>query len=61
MRPHEIKDHPDADLSLQLAHLWRHSKEFGARAIVPVVARSDSHHSSPDSSTPLRGAEAGVL
>lgn len=27
--PHVVRDHPDADLSARLVHLWCHSSEFG--------------------------------
>jgi hypothetical protein len=27
--PHEVHDHPDADLSARLAHIWSHSSDIG--------------------------------
>jgi hypothetical protein len=34
--PHEVCDHPDADLSARLVHLWNHSVEVGVCETIVV-------------------------
>jgi hypothetical protein len=39
---HEVRDHPDADVILRLAHLWSRSEESGTCETVFVASRFDS-------------------
>lgn len=66
--PHEVRDHPDADVSLRLAHLWSRSEESGTCETVFVALRFDSQSflsiclsSTSDSSAPLHGEKSRVL
>lgn len=34
--PHEVRDHPDADLSARLAHIWSHGSEIGVCGVISV-------------------------
>jgi hypothetical protein len=46
--PHEVRDHPDADLSARLVHLWKNSVEVGVCGEIVV--------NSPPGAAPLGGA-----
>lgn len=65
---HEVRDHPDANLSLRLTHLWSRSEESGTCGTIFVASRSDPQmflsiclSSTSDSSSPLHGAKSRVL
>jgi hypothetical protein len=53
--PHEVRDHPDADLSARLVHLWNHIIEVGVCREV-FVQRSDKLVSGLPEVAPLLGA-----
>jgi hypothetical protein len=58
--PHEVRDHPDADLSSRLEHLWRRSEEIGICAVVLVNSKAKSLSSSVSLTTPLRGVAPAI-
>ena len=53
--PHEVRDHPDADLSKRLLHLWNHSLEVGVCGEISVL-NPVSQSSRSSELAPLRGA-----
>jgi hypothetical protein len=58
--PHEVRDHPDADLSSRLEHLWRRSEEIGICAVVLVDLKAKFLSSSANLTTPLRGVASTI-
>lgn len=53
--PHEVRDHPDADLSSRLEHLWRRSNGLGDCSTILVASQSKSSASTSISVVPLCG------
>jgi hypothetical protein len=58
--PHEVRDHPKANLSSRLEHLWRHSGESRVCLTVCVASKSNLLHPSSDSVVPLRGMQSRI-
>jgi len=53
--PHEVRDHPDADLSKRLLHQWNHSREVGVCGEISVL-NPGSQSSRSSELAPLSGA-----